>query len=211
MLSLVPHVVLILAVLLSLGLVFLYWGRGWTKGHSAAVSVMAWIRSGMAGLGRVGSARTSGQGLLSVPLQYEDARMRNASATVLFGERGEAREVVLRCDLERPPRRDVLIGSTRWGLCSRALKAGETLAPWHLRQVGLFALTSERRLVDQYREVLHSLMESAWDGVAYLELDRASPHLTLTLNLESGSSLPSPAPFFNLLRRLAETVPQPSR
>src|SRR5438552_9738668 len=84
-------------------LALLYWLRGWRSGRAAATGVVAWIRSGMTGLGRVGSASPDGSGLLRVPLRYEDARMRNASATVHFGDQGEAVEVVLRCDLDRPP------------------------------------------------------------------------------------------------------------
>ena len=66
------------------------------------------------------------------------------------------------------------------------------------------------RLVEDYRELLHSLLESTAVGMAHLELDPTSPHLTLTLSLESGG-LPTPAPLFTLLRRLADTVPQHSR
>ena len=119
-------------------------------------------------------------------------------------------EVVLRCDLDRPPKREAIISSTRWGLCSRPIAVSETMAHWKLRRLGLYALTSERRLVEDYRELLHSLLESAAVGMAHLELDPASPNLTLSLSLESGG-LPSPAPLFTLLRRLADTVPQHSR
>ncbi len=84
------------------------------------------------------------------------------------------------------------------------------MAQWKLRRLGLYALTSERRLVEDYRELLHSLLESTAMGMAYLELDPVSPHLTLSLSIEQGG-LPSPAPLFTLLRRLADTVPQHSR
>ena len=199
-------------ICLVLGVVLMvrYWTRGWRSGRAAAGAVVAWIRSGMSGLGRVGSASPAGDDLLRVPLRYEDTRMRNASATVHFGTQGEAVEVVLCCDLDRPPKREALISSTRWGLCSRQIAASETMAHWKLRRLGLYALTSERRLVEDYRELLHSLLESAAVGMAHLELDPASPNLTLSLSLESGG-LPSPAPLFILLRRLADTVPQHSR
>ena len=201
-------VALILAVLLSVALALLCW-RGWRGSQATALAIVDWIRSGMAGLGHVGSAYPDSRGLLHVPLEYEDARMRNASATVVFGERGEAVEVVLCCDLDHPPRHEALIGSSRWGLCSRPVGVQETLAGWQLRKLGLFALTSQRGLVHDYNDLMHSLLESSAVGTAYLELDSAKPHLTLTLALESGG-LPSPARVFNLLRRLADAVPQHS-
>jgi hypothetical protein len=188
----------------------LYWTRGWRRGQAAATSVADWVRMGMTGLGRAGSASAAGNGLLRVPLRYQDDRMRNASATVQFGPQNEPLEVVLRCDLSRAPRREALICSSRWGLCSRPIKPDETMSNWRLRRLGLYALTSERKLVEDYRELLHSLLESTAAGMAHLELDPESPHLTLTLSLESGG-LPSPAPLFSLLRRLADTVPQHSR
>src|SRR5229473_3496868 len=200
----------LLSLLLSLGLALLYWIRGWKSGRSTARNVVDWVRSGMDGLGRAGSASPEGNGLLRVPLRYEDTRLKNASATVQLSTQGEALEVVLRCDLDRPPRREALISSTRWGLCSRPIGNEETMAQWRLRRLGLYALTSERRLVEDYRELLHSLLESTAVGMAHLELDPTSPHLTLTLSLESGG-LPTPAPLFTLLRRLADTVPQHSR
>jgi len=202
--------VFVLSLALSAVIIVVYWLRGWRSGRAAASSVVSWVRSGMSGLGRVGSASPEGNALLHVPLRYEGAGMRNASATVHFGDAGEAVEVVLRCDLDRPPRREALIRSTRWGLCSRPIRGDETMGHWKMRRLGLYALTSERRLVEDYRELLHSLLESTAVGMAHLELNPVSPHLTLTLSLESGG-LPTPAPLFTLLRRLADTVPQLSR
>ena len=204
------NLVFIFLVLLSIGVALLYWARGWSRGQATAATVVDWVRSGMTGLGRAGSASPAGNGLLRVPLRYEDTRMRNASATVLLGDQGEAIEVVLNCDLDRPPRREALISSSRWGLCSRPIRPEETMAQWRLRRLGLYALTSERKLVEDYRELLHSLLESTAVGMANLHLNESSPHLTLSLSLESGG-LPTPAPVFNLLRRLADTVPQHSR
>ncbi len=204
-----PDVGLALVVILSLALAFLYW-RGWRGNQATAFAVLDWIRSGMTGLGRVGSAYPEGQGLLHVPLEYEDSRMRNASATVAFGDRGEAAEVVLRCDLERPPRRGGIIGSSRWGLCSRPVGVEETLARWELRRLGIYTLASERGLAHDYSELMHSLTESSAVGTACLELDPSAPHLTLTVSLDSGG-LPSPSRVFGLLRRIADAVPQHSR
>jgi len=203
------NTVFIGSLTVSVFLVVLYWLRGWRSGRAAAHSVVEWVRSGMDGLGRVGAALPEGA-LLRVPLRFEDARMRNASATVHFSEQGEALDVVLRCDLDRPPRRTALISSTRWGLCSRPIRPDEKMGQWKMRRLGLYALTSERRLVEDYRELLHSLLDATAVGMAHLELDPGSPHLTLTLSLESGG-LPTPAPLFMLMRRLADTVPQHSR
>src|SRR5260221_2148642 len=141
------NTVFVLSLAVSAFLALLYCLRGWHSGGPAATSVVAWVRSGMSGLGRVGVASPDGS-LLRVPLRYEDARMRNASATVHFGDAGEAVEVVLRCDLDRPPRREALISSTRWGLCSRPIRTDETMTHWKMRRLGLYALTSERRLVE---------------------------------------------------------------
>ena len=58
---------------------------------------------------------------------------------------------------------------------------------------------------------LRPRVQDFWDrGLLGMELDPATPNLTLTLSLESGG-LPTPAPLFTLLRRLADTVPQHSR
>src|SRR5579871_6880586 len=98
------NTVFIVSLLVSVSLVVLYWLRGWRSGRAEARSVVEWVRSGMDGLGRIGTALPEGA-VLRVPLRFEDARLRNASATVHFSEQGEAVDVVLRCDLDRPPRR----------------------------------------------------------------------------------------------------------
>ena len=78
------------------------------------------------------------------------------------------------------------------------------------QRLGVYAITSGPHVVQNYRDLMRSIINAQPLHVERLLLSPESPHLEISLNLNFVSP-PPPAPLFRLLKRLAEAIPQHSR
>jgi hypothetical protein len=176
-----------------------------------ALELAAWLQTGLAGRGRVLGTRWLGPSDLYAPLDLEGHRLYSASAHAHIGDRTQPDYVTFRCDLDFPPRFTAEIMAERWRLVPADAPSMEGVSdrvPRH--RLGVYVITSGESVVQNYRELMRSLLSSHPLQIDRLVLSPDSPHLELTLNL-SLDAPPSPAPVFRLLQRLADVVPQHSR
>jgi hypothetical protein len=149
---------------------------------------------------------------LFAPLDLESQRLYSASVHAHLGDREMPDHLTFRCDLDFPPRFAAEVMNERWTLLPADAPALTEDAESHAStaRLGLYVITSGQTVVQNYREMMRSLLNSRPLQVDRLVLSPESPHLELTLNVNFGSP-PPPAPVFRLLQRLADVVPQHSR
>lgn len=138
-------------------------------------------------------------------------RLYSASAHAHLGGREVPDRVILRCDLDCPPRFAAEILSERWSLLpadSSAEICDQTSTQTF--RLGVYIMSSGQRVVSNYRDLMRSLLNSQPLHVQHLSLSPESPHLEMALDLDFECP-PPPAPVFRLLQRLADVVPQHSR
>lgn len=175
-----------------------------------ALEVATWLQAGLAGRGRVLGTRWLGPSDLFAPLEMEGQRLYSASAHARLGSRSVPDHVTFRCDLDLPPRFAAEVFTERWTLVPSEAPSPRQDAGTQSHRVGVYVITSGQNVVQNYRELMRSLLNSQPLQIERLLLSPETPHLELTLNLDF-SSPPPPAPVFRLLQRLADVVPQHSR
>ncbi len=174
-----------------------------------ALEVATWLQAGLAGRGRVLNTRWLGPSDLFAPLDLDGQRLYSASAHAHIGERDLPDHITFRCDLDFPPRFAAEVMSEKWTLVPADAPPPDRNAATTAR-VGVYVITSGQSVVQNYRELMRSLLNSHPLQIDRLALSPESPHLELTLNVNL-SAPPPPAPVFRLLQRLADVVPQHSR
>ncbi len=175
-----------------------------------ALEVVTWLQTGLAGRGRVLATRWLGPSDLFASLDLENNRLFAASVHAHLGGRTRPDHVTLRCDLDYPPRFSAEVASERWTLAPADSPPGLGEGPnVQTRRLGVYVLTSDQHVVQNYRDLIRSLLNLQPVQVERLLLSPESPHLELSVNLNFASP-PSPAPLFRLLQRLADVVPQHS-
>ena len=176
-----------------------------------ALEVVTWLQAGLAGRGRVLGTRWLGPAELLATLDLEFHRLYSASAHVRLGGPNSLDSLTLRSDLDYPPSFPVEVACERWKLVPADAPPGFGDGPnMQTRRLGVYVVTCEQRVTQNYRELMRSLLGSQPLQVEHLVLSPVSPHLELNLNLNFASP-PPPAPLFRLLQRLAEVAPQYSR
>lgn len=181
------------------------------KRRQRTLEVVTWLQAGLAGRGRVVGTRWAGPLELLVQLDLETHRLYGASAHARLGGPNRFDRMTLRCDLDYPPRYAIEVSCERWKLVPADAPPTLSENPGaQTRRLGVYVITSEQRVAQNYRELIRSLLSSQPLQVDRLLLSPVSPHLELTVNLTFASP-PPPGPLFRLLHRLADVVPQHSR
>lgn len=181
------------------------------KRRQRELEVVTWLQAGLAGRGRVLSTRWLGPSELLTHLDLESHRLYGASAHTRLGSPNRADHMTLRCDLDYGPRYAIEVTCERWKLVPADAPPTLTENPGaQTRRLGIYVITSEQRVAQNYRELIRSLLNSQPLQVERLLLSPVSPHLELSVTL-SFASPPPPGPLFRLLQRLADVVPQHSR
>lgn len=176
-----------------------------------AMEVATWLQTGLAGRGRVLSTRWLGPTDLFVTLDLENSRLYASSVHAHLGGRTRPDHVTLRCDLDVPPRFAAEVAGERWTLAPADSPPGLAESPSvKMHRLGVYVLTSDQHVVQNYRELIRSILNVQPVQVERLLLSPESPHLELSVNLNFAAP-PPPAPLFRLLHRLADVVPQHSR
>lgn len=176
-----------------------------------ASEVAAWLQSGLAGRGRVLGTRWLGPYDLFAPLNLEGQRLYSASAHAHLTGGTSPGHLTFRCDLDCPPRFAAEVISERWTLVPADSPPNLGEGPnVQTQRLGVYAISSGQNVVQNYRELMRSLLSSQPLQVERLLLSPESPHVELSVNLDFDAP-PPPAPFFRLLQRLADVVPQHSR
>lgn len=192
------------------GLLAWYCSRVQTR-RRRTLEVVTWLQSGLAGRGRVLSTRWVGPSDLFASLNLESSRLYASSVHAHLSGRSHPDHMTLRCDLDFPPRFAAEVACERWKLAPADSPPGLGEGPnVQTHRLGVYVLTSDQHVIQNYRELIRSLLNSQPLQVERLLLSPQSPHLELSLNL-SFASPPPPAPLFRLLQRLADVVPQHSR
>jgi len=176
-----------------------------------SMEVVTWLQAGLAGRGRVLTTRWVGPMELLVQLDLESHRLYGATAQARLGGPTRPDRMTLRCDLDVPPRYPIEVACERWKLVPADAPPAMSERPGaQTRRLGVYIITSEQRVAQNYRELIRSLLNSPPMQVERLLLSPVSPHLELTIYLNFASP-PPPGPLFRLLHRLADVVPQHSR
>lgn len=206
-------VAVILFLVPALGLTAIlawYFSMVQTRRHRA-MEVATWLQAGLAGRGRVLSTRWLGPSDLFAPLDLEGQHLYSVSAHAHLGGRSLPDTVTFRCDLDYPPRFAAEVVTERWTLMPADSPPDLGAGPHTQSQrLGIYVISSGQHVVQNYREVMRSLINSQPLHVERLALSPESPHLELCLNVNFEAP-PPPAPYFRLLQRLADVVPQHSR
>ena len=181
-----------------------------TRRHRA-LEVVTWLQGGVAGRGRVLGTRWVGPAELLAPLDLESHRLYSSSAHVRLGGPSCPDFLTLRCDLDYPPSFAIEVTCERWKLVPADAPPNFGEGPRvQTRRLGVYMVTAEHRVTQNYRELMRSLLNSKGLQLERLLLSPVSPHLELSLNVDFASP-PPPGPLFRLLQRLAEVTPQYSR
>ena len=176
-----------------------------------ALEVVTWLQTGLAGRGRVLQTRWLGPTDLFATLDLESTRLFAASVHAHLGGRSRPDHVTLRCDLDMPPRISAEVASERWTLAPADAPANIGESPTlQTHRLGVYVLTSDQHVVQNYRELIRSVLNLQPMQLERLLLSPESPHLELSVNLNFAAP-PPPAPLFRLLQRLADVVPLHSR
>ncbi len=201
---------MLVPVLALAGLAIWYWSVAQARRHRA-LEVVSWLQGGLAGRGRVAGTRWLSSSELLTQLDLESNRLYTASAHVCLGGPNSPDVLTLRCDLDYPPSFAIEVTSERWRLVPADAPPNFGEGPRvQTRRLGVYVVTAEQRVTQNYRELMRSLLNSHAIQVERLLLSPVSPHLELSLNLNFASP-PPPGPLFRLLQRLAEVAPQYSR
>ena len=203
-------VVLLVPVLALAALAVWYCSVAQTRRHRA-LEVVTWLQAGLAGRGRVVGTRWQGATELLASLDLESHRLYSASAHVRLGGPRCLDLLTLCCDLDYPPSFEIEVTCERWKLVPADAPPNFGEGPHvQTRRLGVYVVTAEQRVTENYRELMRSLLNSRQLRVERLRLRPVSPHLELSLNLNF-TSPPPPGPLFRLLQRLAQVAPQYSR
>ena len=201
---------MLVPVLALAALAIWYWSVAQARRHRA-LEVVTWLQGGLAGGGRVLGTRWQGPNELLAQLDLESHRLYTTSAHVSLGGPNCPDVLTLRCDLDYPPSFAIEVTCERWKLVPDAAPPNFGEGPRvQTRRLGVYVVTAEPRVTQNYRELTRSLLNSQAIQVERLLLSPVSPHLELSLNLNFASP-PPPGPLFQLLKRLAEVTPQYSR
>lgn len=204
-------IVFLIPVVALVGILGWYFSMTQTR-RRRALEVATWLQAGLAGRGRILSTRWLGPADLFAPLDLEGQHLYSASVHAHLSDRDLPDHLTFRCDLDFPPRFAAEVMTERWTLIPTDVlpPAGRDESKGGSSRVGVYVITSEQAVVQNYRELMRSLLNSHPLQIDRLALSPQSPHLELTLNLKF-SAPPPPAPVFRLLQRLADVVPQHSR
>jgi len=211
MIGSVVGVLLFLIPLLGLTALIAWYCSLVQRRRRRALQVATWLQAGLAGRGRVLATRWLGPSDLFAPLEIGGHRFYDASAHARLGGRDLPDSVTLRCDLDVPPRVAVEVLTERWSLMPADSPPDLGVGPkTQTHRLGVYVITSGQQVLQNYRELMRSLINTQPLELERLTLSPESPHLELSLNLDFACP-PPPAPVFRLLHRLADVVPLHSR